>query len=116
MPMIPLHTLVPGSLHPASQAHKQNLVNHVGTITPADLEAKMAEAAKIHAREWERTAHPLDPMQPPEVHDWAIGHIAANLVARERGYDSGWDHDARRLASLVPHRAPIQPPRYAGEE
>jgi hypothetical protein len=68
------------------QAHFQSLVNQVGPISEAEVDAKMPEAAVIHAREWERTSHPMDSKIPPEAHDWAVRHIAANLVARDRGY------------------------------
>jgi hypothetical protein len=87
MPMVPLFQLIPEAITVAGSAHFQNVVNHVGPITEAEVDAKMTQAAQIHSREWNTTSHPLDALAPAEAHDWAIRHIAVNLVARERGYD-----------------------------
>jgi hypothetical protein len=68
------------------ELHLQHVVNEVGPISREEWEAKMGEAARIHADEWNRTAHPDDHKVPSEAHEWAVRHIAANLVARDRGY------------------------------
>lgn len=97
--LYPVANLVLLTVTKAGRAHFQCLVNHVGPITEAEVDVKMAEAALIHAREWNASPHPLDAMVPPEAHDWAVRHIAPNLVARERGYVVSSPPD-RRLALL----------------
>ena len=87
--LLPVGPLARIELGKIGGLHFQNVVNHVGPITEADLDVHMAEAARIHAREWNATSHPLDGTIPDQAHTWAIRHIAANLVARERGYDVG---------------------------
>lgn len=94
----PVAHLVPGAVAAAGHLHFQQLVNRVGPITKAEVDDQIPAAARIHAREWDATPHPLDPLVPPEAHDWAIRHIAANLVARGRGYD----YSTARLYRMQP--------------
>jgi hypothetical protein len=87
--MVKLTELMPDGLCKVTAVHQQHVVNQAGTITLAEVDARLPEAAELHAREWERTTHPLDSALDPRVHDWAIRHIALNLVARDRGVRIG---------------------------
>jgi hypothetical protein len=86
------------------ELHLQHIVNEVGPITREEWESRMGEAARIHAEEWNATSHPDDDKVPGEAHEWAVRHIAANLVARDRGY-----HGPARAALPVRREVDLQP-------
>jgi hypothetical protein len=95
--------------------HLQSVVNHVGPITEVEVQERMREAAVLHAREWDRSPHPCDLQVPPQAHDWAVYHIAVNLVARDRGYDVGHPRYAMpRQLTTVATSPSLRPMRRAG--
>jgi hypothetical protein len=108
-PLVKLADLVPEALTRVTDSHMQHVVNQVGPVTLAEVEEKIPDAAAIHAREWDRTAHPMDSHLDSRVHDWAIKHIALNLVAEGRGCRIGslrermvYAPPASRLLQLTP--------------